>query len=287
MAHKTGLGRGLDALIPGGDKPVESAVNTIPVDRILPNPRQPRSTKDEKGLAELANSIREYGVLQPLIVTYDETSDHYILIAGERRWLASRLAGLERVPAVVRDASEQQRLELALIENIQRSDLSPLEEAAAYQQLIDDFGLIHEEIAERVAKSREVITNRLRLLKLSPEVRAALNEQHITEGHARALLGLATSQAQEAALKTVIERGLSVRQTEELVRLLSGERLKHTAQPVRAPELVALEDRLRSRLGTRVSLKRHGKGGSLTVHFYSEEELNSLVDIILGDEPTR
>jgi ParB family chromosome partitioning protein len=289
MARKTGLGRGLDALIPGNEKPVYGGVHTIPVDRILPNPRQPRSPLVAKDLAELAASIKVHGVLQPLIVTYDDQADYYILIAGERRWQAARQAGLDRVPAIVRDANEQQRLELALIENVQRSDLTSLEQAEAYRQLSDEFGLTHDEIAERVAKSREAITNTLRLLKLSPEGRKALAEQRITEGHARALLGLATPQAQEAALKTVLERGLNVRQTEELVRLMSGggtgvPSLTLSPRPAPAPELTALEDRLRTRLGTRVQLKRRGKGGSMTIHFYSEEELTSLVDMILGDQ---
>jgi ParB family chromosome partitioning protein len=254
------------------------------VERIAPNPRQPRTNFDPQELAELAASIREHGVIQPLILTYGEQDDQYVLIAGERRLLAARQVGLEVVPAIVREASEQQRLELALIENVQRTDLGPLEAAEAYRQLAEDFGLSHEQISVQVGKSRAAVTNTLRLLKLPPAVQAALSEGRISEGHARALLALPTPQAQSAALQTVLERELNVRQTEELVHRLSGQKPISQLKPEPPPEMVALEERLRERLGTKVSLNRRRKGGTLVIHFYSDEELDALVEQILGRE---
>jgi ParB family chromosome partitioning protein len=285
MPRRTGLGRGLDALIPGGDEwsPSEG-VMSIPVDLIEPNPRQPRSRFGEQELAELASSIREHGVLQPLIVTRDvQHPDRYLLIAGQRRWLAAQQAGLKAVPALVREASEEQRLELALIENVQREDLSPLEMAEAFRQLAEDFHLSHEKIAEQVAKSRTAVTNTLRLLRLPADVQQALADGRISEGHARALLALATPQAQSAALKTVLDHDLNVRQTEELVRRLSGEKTPVTPRPAPPPEIVALEERLRHGLGTKVSLTHGQKGGTITIYYYSDEELDALIGQIVGE----
>jgi ParB family chromosome partitioning protein len=285
MSRKRGLGKGLDALIPAGEEfPIPGGgVLQVPLDHIQPNPRQPRSDFDEEGLKELAQSIREHGVLQPLIVAQPDEGEGYTLITGERRLQAARLAGLVTVPVIVRQADDRQRLEWTLIENLQRSDLNPLEAAEGYRQLADDFDLSHEEIAVRVGKSRTAITNTLRLLKLPRAVRQALMEAKIREGHARALLALPTPQAQSAALKTIIDRGLNVRQTEELVRRMSGEKRPSPPPAKRSPEEIALEDQLRQELGTRVTLKRGRRAGSLTIHFYSDEELNALVDRLLGD----
>jgi len=275
---RSGLGKGLDALIPGGESHLPGdRVAHVPVDAIRPNPRQPRSRMDPEALAELAASIREHGVIQPLVLARDPKGEGYILIAGERRWQAAQQAGLTQVPAIIREASEQQLLELALIENIQRADLNPLETAEAYRQLHEVFGLSHEEIARRVGKSRTAVSNTLRLLKLAPEVRAALLEGRISEGHARALLGLASHQAQAAALHTVENLGLTVRQTEALVRRLNGERPAVKPKPAPAPEVRALETRLESALGTKVRLTHTRKGGSLTIYYYSDEELEALL----------
>ena len=218
MPQKTGLGRGLGALIPGGDNTqMGNGVILVPVQKVLPNPRQPRNMLHPESLEELTLSVREHGVLQPLIVTLGESDGLYILIAGERRLEAARLAGLATVPVLVREATDQQRLELAIIENVQRSDLSALEEAEAYRQLAEDFELSHEAIAARVGKSRVAVTNTLRLLRLPDSVKNALIEKRISEGHARALLALSTPEAQTAALHTVLGQELNVRQTEELV----------------------------------------------------------------------
>ncbi len=283
MPRRPGLGRGLDALIPGGDRPEpQQGIQQIAVGRIQPNPRQPRTQFDPEALAELTESIRQHGVLQPLIVTEGSQLDDYILIAGERRLLAARQAGLEAVPVIVREVGEQQRLELALIENLQRSDLGPLEAAEAYRQLAEEFNLSHEEIAVRVGKKRPTVTNTLRLLNLPASARQALAEGKISEGHARVLLALNSTQAQLAALQTIVERSLSVRQAEELVRKLSGHKPQPKEKQEPPPEVRALEERLRASLGTRVNLNRRRNGGTLVIHFYSDEELNSLVDQILG-----
>jgi ParB family chromosome partitioning protein len=284
MTKKYGLGKGLDALLPGGkEHRPESGITHVSLEDILPNPRQPRILMDPQEITELATSIQEHGVIQPLIVTHASQPDQYILIAGERRLIAARQAGLLAVPVIIRDATEQQLVELALVENVQRADLSPLETAEAYRQLTEEFALSHDEIASRVGKSRAAVTNTLRLLNLPDDVRRALAENRISEGHARALLALPNPESQSAVLSTVVKRELNVRQTEELVRKLSGEKPIPHPKPGPTPDLLDLEERLRQRLGTRVNLNHRRKGGTLIIHYYSEEELNSLVNLILGD----
>ena len=282
MSRKRALGKGLDALIPPGEAPVSTREGILEVstDSILPNPRQPRRTRNDAELQNLADSIKEHGVLQPLVVLPANADGSHELIAGERRLEAARLAGLTSVPVIVRIADERQQLELALIENLQREDLNPLEAAEGYRQLAEDFGLSHEEIAEQMGKSRTAVSNTLRLLRLSAAVRQALQSGKISEGHARALLSLPTAQAQSGALKAILDRDLSVRQTEELVRQMQGERKKTKKTVSRSPEETDIEDQLRALLGTRVTLKRGRKGGSMTIYFFSDEELNALVDRI-------
>lgn len=282
MSRRRGLGRGLDALIPSGEDAGAGDVAQLDVGAIAPNPRQPRGAFEPADLQELADSIRQHGVLQPLIVARLEGQDQLLLVAGERRLEAAKLAGLATVPAVIRQATEEQFLVWALIENLQREDLNPIEAAQGYQQLAEDFGLSHQAIADRVGKSRSAVSNVLRLLNLPPALQQAVQDQTLSEGHARALLGLASGEAMEAALKTVLERQLNVRQTEALVRKLSGKRGKGSQPPSRSPEEKALEDELRQALGTKVSLRRGKQGGRLTLHFYSDEELNALVERLLG-----
>ncbi|MGW8249245.1 MAG: ParB/RepB/Spo0J family partition protein [Anaerolineales bacterium] len=284
MTRKSGLGRGLDALIPSGDKQATSGVLNIPVRRVSPNPRQPRTRFDPDEISELASSILEHGVIQPIIVSYDESTAQYTLVAGERRWKAAQHAGLEFIPALVREVSEQQQVELALIENVQRSDLNPLEAAEAYRQLNEDFGLSHEEISTRVGKSRAAVTNTLRLLKLPTEVKKSLIEDQISEGHARALLALPTAQAQSAALKTVLAKDLTVRQTEQLVKSLTGEKLEKAPKAAAPPEIIAIEEVLRTHLGTKVKVNQRQKGGTIVIHYFSSEELNSLLDLLIGQD---
>jgi ParB family chromosome partitioning protein len=285
MARKGGLGKGLDALIPGEvtEQTATSSEVFVQRDLIVANPRQPRSKMDGEELEELANSIREHGILQPLVVSFDPLTGMYMLIAGERRLRASGIAGLDRVPVIVREVTDQERLELALIENVQRSDLSPLETAEAYRELADDFNLSHEEISARVGKSRVSVTNTLRLLKLPDLVLKALSEGSISEGHARALLGLSNSQAQNAALQSILTHDLNVRQAEELVRKMTGHKPEPVIEKPVEPDIKELEDRLQTKLGTRVSLHHGAKGGSITIHYYSDEELNSLVSHLLDE----
>lgn len=289
MARRPGLGKGLDALIPGGEKKQEESISSsdqgikqIPITQIQPNPQQPRVQMDGQALEELAASIREHGILQPLIVSKRE-ENNYTLIAGERRWRAAKLAGLTLVPIIEREVSEQGQLELALIENLQRADLTPLEMAEAYQTLSEDFSLTHEQIAGRVGKSRTSVTNTLRLLNLPDQVRNALAEGMISEGHARALLGLPHPNAQRAALSTVLNLGLNVRQTENLVKKLNGERPPSTPKPAPSPEVQALENRLRNYFGTKVNLNKSRNGGSLVIRYYSDEELNDILEKILPE----
>jgi ParB family chromosome partitioning protein len=282
MTRRRGLGKGLDALIPSEDG-LASGILDVPAEAIRRNPRQPRQRFDPSELEELAASIRQHGILQPLIVSPEEGQAGYVLISGERRLEAARLAGLDRVPVLLRRATDQEHLELALVENLQRTDLNPLEAAEGYRQLHEDFGLSHQEIASQVGKSRVAVTNTLRLLKLSPEVRKALEAGEVSEGHARALLSLSSAPAQSAALQTIRSRGLSVRQTEELVQRLGGERRTAAHTRTRSPEEADLEARLRDQLGTRVRLHRGRQGGTLVIHFYSDEDLNALVDRLLED----
>ncbi len=290
MAKKRGLGKGLGALIPppAVPKPVSPEVQAgaieIPIDQISPNPHQPRHALDQEKLQELANSILEHGLIQPLVVTQIETG--YQLIAGERRWRAGQLAGLTTVPAIVKETSPQQMLELAIVENIQRADLNPLEEAEAYAQLMAEFGLTQEAVAERVGKSRTAIANTVRLLNLPEEIKENLATGKISEGHARALLSLKKERDQLAALNTIIKRQLNVRQTEALVRqLLAGdEAVKPKRQPL-TPYDKSLLTRFESKLSTKVELNRTSEeAGKIVIHFYSQEELQAIFNAILGED---
>ena len=290
MAHRPGLGKGLDALIPNRESDQNTSktksqqgVQLIPIGNIQPNPQQPRSRLDEKGLKELSASITEHGVLQPLIVSKSPNADAYTLIAGERRWRAATIAGLSMVPVIERTVSEQGQLELALIENIQRTDLTPLEMAEAYKQLAENFSLTHEQIAERVGKSRTSVTNTIRLLNLPEQIRRALAENLISEGHARAILGLPTEQSQLAILSIILRDELNVRKTEDLVKKMSGQRPSTKPKPVPQAEVSALENRLRNHFGTKVSVNDGKNGGKLVIFYYSDEELNAILEKILPE----
>jgi ParB family chromosome partitioning protein len=281
MGRRRGLGKGLEALIPTTEEQA-GGMTQVSVSAISPNPMQPRTALDPEALAELAASIGEHGLIQPLIVT-QQGPERYQLIAGERRWQAARMAGLATVPVIVKEATPQQVLELALVENIQRADLNPLEEAVAFRQLVDEFGLTQEQVADRVGKSRVAVTNTMRLLRLPSEAKQALADGTIHEGHARALLALTTPEAQVAALKTVLDKDLNVRQTEELVRRLLAEPPPKKEKPTISPEVQALEEDFRATLGTKVNLYKNRKGrGRVVIHFFSEEELQAIYDVIVG-----
>ena len=279
------LGRGLDALIAPSEAPV--AVTELPVDRLRPNRLQPRSAFDEAALEELAGSIRAQGVVQPLVVT-PSPDGTYTIVAGERRWRAARRAGLETVPVVVRQvAGERELLELALVENLQRSDLNPIEEAEAFRALQEQFGLSQEEIAARVAKSRPAVANALRLLKLPDEVQQMLRDGRLTAGQARPLLGLADRDRQLAMAERAVREGLSARELERLAGEAAGEgaaapSTRRAAPPPEANAAAAAE-KLTRRLQTKVEIHRRGKGGTLRIHFHSEEELIRLYEALMGD----
>jgi ParB family chromosome partitioning protein len=275
-ARRSGLGRGLDALIPN----VQPAVEQIDVDLIAPNPEQPRTVFDADALTELADSIREHGVIQPLIVSrpVSGAGAPYQLIAGERRLLAARQAGLQRVPVIVKEASPQALLELALVENLQRQDLGPLEEAAAFRRLADEFGLTQDAIANRVGRSRSGIANSLRLLTLSVEMQASLARGEITAGHARALLGIDDAEERRLAWRRIVEGRLTVRDAESMAKGRLTSRSRRRTPQRRSPDLVALEERLRGSLGTRVDVTHGRLGGRLVIHYYSDEELESIVE---------
>lgn len=282
MAKKSGLGRGLDALIPGWQEDalpaVSDKVTSVAVEKIDPNPQQPRKSFDPEQLEDLAASIRQHGIIQPLILIPGDQNDRYFLIAGERRLRAAKLAGMAEVPAIIRTASEQEQLEFAIIENVQREDLNPLERARAYQNLLDGFSLTHDDIARQVGKSRVSVTNSLRLLNLPELAQEALSNGEISEGHARALLGLSGNKAIEAALDSVVSLNLNVRQTEALVNKLSGKISRPTAKQPRPAEIEDLENRLRQFFHTKVNLTRSARGGTISIAFYSDEELNAILD---------
>jgi len=277
-ARAFGLGRGLDALIPADRE--DSAVIEVPLDRIERSPNQPRADFDEALLGELAASIAVHGVIQPIIVR-NLVDGGYQLIAGERRLRAARLAGLDAIPAIVRDADDgTDSLELALIENLQRADLNPIETALAYRELIDRFGLTHEAVARQVGKSRVAVSNALRLLDLAPETRQAIVDGRISEGHGRALASITIPELQRAVLGVVLERQLSVRQTEELVRRKREEGPAAPERRALGHDLQDLEAQLRGLLATKVGILRTRRGGRLVIDFYSDEELDRLYSII-------
>lgn len=298
-SRRRGLGRGLGALIASTDtaNPASAevmaqaeagGVQMTPIDRISPNPEQPRTQFDETALLELAASIREHGIIQPLIVTVNPEMGpgNFWLVAGERRWRASHLAGLREVPVIVREATPQQLLEWALVENVQRADLGPLEEAAAYQEMIERFSLTQAQVADRVGKSRSAVANFVRLLQLPMPIQSSLNDGHISAGHARSLLSLPDALAMHGALKEILSKGLNVRQTELLVKRM----LETPVTPAQAPvdpqmkaHLRSLEDQFRSNLSTKVNLARNPDGsGRLVIHFYSDDDLDNLVNVIIG-----
>jgi ParB family transcriptional regulator, chromosome partitioning protein len=281
---KRGLGRGLDALIQApdplaGPSHLEGGVRKLPVAALKPNRLQPRSSFDEPELEALAASIRAQGMVQPLVVTR-ESDGTYSIVAGERRWRAARRAGLDEVPVVIRgDLDDRARLELALVENLQRSDLNALEEAEAYTVLQEKFGLSQEEIAARVGKGRTTVTNALRLLKLPPEVQELLRSGQLSAGQARPLLALARQDAQVALAERAVRDGLSARQMEHMAAAPRA----RPRRPARRVEVhtAAAEEKLTRRLQTRVEIRRRGKGGQLRIHFHAEEELMRLYDLLM------
>ncbi|HYI22143.1 MAG TPA: ParB/RepB/Spo0J family partition protein [Candidatus Limnocylindrales bacterium] len=278
-SSNVGLGRGLAALIPQREE--QRTTVELPIAAISRNPYQPRQAVDQAQLEALAASIAEHGVLQPVLVT--QSAGGYRLIAGERRLRAAEMAGLERIPALVRSADEAVQLAWALIENLQRSDLNALEEAHAFRQLIDEFGLSHEEVGQRVGRSRSTVANTLRLLDLDQSVQVALQEGRISEGHARALAGLDDAAQQAQGVAQVIARGLSVRQTEEMVRRMrTQDGRANAAKPAPSADAERLERGLREALATKVTLSSARKGGRITIEYYDDEDLARLYERLTG-----
>ncbi|KAA0891689.1 ParB/RepB/Spo0J family partition protein [Oryzomonas rubra] len=282
MVKKGGLGRGMASLLQVVDTAEgRSDYFICPIEKIRPNRNQPRKFFAADKLDELAASIREQGIIQPLVVT--KKDDFYEIVAGERRWRAAQKAGVREVPVVIREASEDAVLELALIENIQRQDLNAIEEAQAYRSLVEHFGISHEDVAKRVGKNRTSVTNALRLLKLPPEVQQDIVEERMSMGHARTLLALESPEVILKARHEIVQRQLSVREAENLVR-----RLKMNPHPVphkrpQQPDLLmgALEEQLQKRFQARVAIRRVGtKGGRLEIHFSDPDELTRIVDLL-------
>jgi len=296
MSAKRGLGKGLGAFF--GDEVVQEVVTekeqkdgrkeapkaelTLKISEIEPNKSQPRKGFDDEKLQELADSIRQYGIIQPLVV--QKKDSYYQLIAGERRWRAAMIAGLKEVPVVIKDYNEQQVMEIALIENVQREDLNPIEEAMAYQQLIQEYGLKQEEVASRVSKSRTVITNSMRLLKLDPKVQQMLVENRISNGHARALLAIENPKAQIQLAEKIEKDNLSVREIEKAVKLLEKKpKIKKGKTEDEALALIFqdLENRMKVIMGTKVLISRKDKNkGRIEIEYYSESELERIVELI-------
>lgn len=297
---KHGLGRGLGALIPqrtAQENELNSGVRQIQIAQIEPNPHQPRKRFTDAALQELAASIREHGLIQPLVLKEITTpyGSRYQLIAGERRWRAAQRAGLNAVPAIVKGATPQQMLELALVENVQRADLNALEEAEAYRQLIQEFELTQEQVAQKVGKDRTTVSNALRLLKMPDALKEAVLNESISEGHARALMQIPDGIKQQKLLAHVIDENLSVRQTEELVRRTLAITISHrpkndagekrstfNVQRSTSADTHSIEEDLRRALGTKVELYRSQRGGKIIIEFYSDEELETIYDKLVS-----
>ncbi|MCO5177131.1 MAG: ParB/RepB/Spo0J family partition protein [Thermomicrobiales bacterium] len=286
--RRGGLGRGLESLIPGiGQDEASGGAITVDVGTLEPNPVQPRVRWDSEQLESLAASIREHGIIQPIVVTRAAGgSTPYQIVAGERRWRAAQMAGLRSVPVIVREATPAQLLELALVENVQRADLNPIEEALAYRQLTTEFGLTQSAVAERVGKSRPAIANSIRLLSAPESIQEAVANEQISAGHAKALLAVDDPMTLEHLLRQVISGDLSVRETERLVQRTADapRRTRPTASHAADPAVRAVESSLRRALGTRVELARRGETGRIVISFNSDEELNAILERIVGVE---
>lgn len=295
MAVKKGLGKGLDSLIVNKvEKPVEKKVDEktanengavlMNINKVEPNREQPRKKFDEDALLELSESIKQFGVLQPLLVT--KKDDYYEIIAGERRWRAAKLAGVKEVPVIVGKYTEQEIMEISLIENIQREDLNPIEEAQAYKRLLTEFNLKQDEVAERVSKSRTAVTNAMRLLKLNEKVQQMLIDEMLTTGHARALLAIEDQEKQYEVAQKIFDEKLSVRDTEKLVKNIQNEKEDTTSNKKQIdPQLLAvyrdLEEQMKSLLGTKVYINpKDNKKGKLEIEYYSQDELDRIIDLI-------
>lgn len=295
MAAKKGLGKGLDSLIPsyGEEEQINIAkktakaenkegVVTVKINSVEPNKNQPRKAFNEDALAELADSIKQYGVIQPILV--QKRNKYYEIIAGERRWRAAKLAGLKEVPVVIKDYSEQEIVEIALIENIQREDLNPIEEAQAYKRLLNEYNLNQDEVAERVSKSRSAVANSMRLLKLSEEVQNMLIDDLISSGHARTLLAIEDEKLQVEIAEKIMDEKLSVRETEKLVKNITNPKKKKEKEEIENKFVYEdIENRIKEVMGTKVKVNHKASGkGKIEIEYYSDRELERLLDIFMS-----
>ncbi|HIE53273.1 MAG TPA: ParB/RepB/Spo0J family partition protein [Armatimonadetes bacterium] len=283
MPKRTGLGRGLEALIPEAQEIAEGTPVQVSLAEIRPNPYQPRRLLDPQKLRELAASLAEHGLVQPVVVRPTESG--YELIAGERRWRAAQQAGLETIPAVVRQCSDREMLEISLTENLQREDLNAIEAAEAYRLVLEKFNLTQEELARRLGKSRTAVANTLRLLNLEEEIREAIAEGRISEGHGRALLGISDPQRRREAFQRIEAEGLTVREVERLAQESTAQappRPRPRRKKPSDPHLQAVEEALMRALATKVTITPRGRGGTITIHYYSDEELDRLQETIVG-----
>ncbi len=296
VAKKSGLGKGLDALIPAGNKrtvekknsePViiekvveKKGVETLKITEVEPNREQPRKNFNEDALLELADSIKQYGVIQPLIV--QKKADHYEIIAGERRWRAAKMAGIKEIPVIIKDYSDQQVMEISLIENIQREDLNPIEEAMAYKNLMEEFHLKQDEIAEKVSKSRTTVTNSMRLLKLDKRVQQMMIDDMISAGHARTLITIEDPDAQYNIATKIFDEKLSVRETEKLVKLLQKPEIKkEKIEKVNSFIYKDIEEKMKAILGTKVTVDHKSNNkGKISIEYYSNEELERILYLL-------
>lgn len=292
---KKGLGKGLDSLIPKmevneiSSKPkrqvsekVEKGIITVKINMVEPNRNQPRKSFDEDALVELSDSIKQYGIIQPLVV--QKKDDYYEIIAGERRWRAAKQAGLKEVPVIIKDYSEQEVVEIALIENIQREDLNPIEEAMAYKRLLTEFNLKQDQVAERVSKSRTAVTNSMRLLKLSDEVQQMLIENLITSGHARALLAIEDKKQQIQLATKIMDEKLSVRETEKLIKSILNPKQKKEKEEIENKFIYEdIENKIKEIVGTKVKVNHKSNGkGKIEIEYYSNAELERIFDLFLS-----
>ena len=280
MAKKTGLGKGLDSLIPVHNNTEKKTDTVLRITEIEPNKGQPRKNFNEDALEELADSIKQFGLIQPLVV--QKRDGYYEIIAGERRWRAAKKAGLKEVPVIIRDYTDEEMMEIALIENLQREDLNPIEEAQAYKKLINDYKLKQDEIAEKVSKSRVAITNSMRLLKLSEKVQDMIVDEMISSGHGRALLALNDKKMQEELANRIFDEKLSVRETEQIVKALNNPKEKKQKEEYSDNFVYEkIENEFKEIIGTNVSIKRKSQDkGKIEIEYYSTEDLERIIDLM-------
>lgn len=281
MIMKKGLGKGLEALISSTNQLEENSRNVLElkINDVEPNAEQPRKIFDQEKLETLAQSIREHGVVQPIVVRMEGA--RYIIVAGERRWRASKMAGLKTIPVVVKDLSDKEVMEIALIENLQREDLNPIEEAEAYQRLMNDFQMTQEDVAKVVGKSRAAIANSVRLLSLAGEVQEMISDGRLTSGHARTLITIADNQRQKALAAQIIEKGLNVRESERLASKEDKRSVpKKTVLPKEKPEVADLVENLKMILGTKIELQRGKNKGKIVIEYYSDDEFDRIIELL-------